>query len=159
VAHAVWLRPSLVLVVELAMTLPMAIYFHRIALFALPVNLFILPLLAVLMPTALLTLATLIVWPAAAVVPAILAGAFLHLGVGLVHLFGSVAMGDFRIPAPLAWQSLAFCALLASAVALARASSLHSWQRWVQCCPGRSITHTMLCWLRRSTWDRATQSY
>ncbi len=60
-------------VVELAMTLPMAIYFHRITLLALPVNLFILPLLAVLMPTALLTLVTLIAWPAAAIVPAILA--------------------------------------------------------------------------------------
>jgi len=35
-------------VIELAMTLPMAIYFHAITLFALPVNLFILPLLAFL---------------------------------------------------------------------------------------------------------------
>ena len=43
-------------VVELAMTLPMALYFHRITIFALPVNVFILPLLAVLMPAALLTL-------------------------------------------------------------------------------------------------------
>ena len=53
-------------VVELAMTLPMALYFHRITIFALPVNLFILPLLALLMPAALLTLLALIVWPAAA---------------------------------------------------------------------------------------------
>ena len=30
-------------IVELAMALPMAMYFHRITLFALPVNLFILP--------------------------------------------------------------------------------------------------------------------
>jgi hypothetical protein len=73
---------------------------NRITLFALPVNLFILPLLAVLMPTALLTLVTLIAWPAAAIVPAVLTGAFLHLGVGLVHFFGSAAMGDFRIPLP-----------------------------------------------------------
>ena len=42
-------------VVELAMTLPMALYFHRITIFALPVNLLILPLLVVLMPAALLT--------------------------------------------------------------------------------------------------------
>lgn len=109
-------------VVELAMTLPMAIYFHRITLLALPVNLFILPLLAVLMPTALLTLVTLIAWPAAAIVPAILAGFFLHLGVGLVRFFGSAAMGDFRIPAPLAWQSLAFCGLLGAGIVMARGS-------------------------------------
>ncbi len=54
-------------VVELAMALPMALYFHRITVFALPVNLFILPLLAVLMPAALVTLLALVVWPPAAV--------------------------------------------------------------------------------------------
>ena len=51
------------------MTLPMAIYFHRITIFALPVNVFILPLLLVLMPAALLTLLALFAWPSAAVAP------------------------------------------------------------------------------------------
>jgi len=45
-------------VVELAMTLPMALYFHRIRVFALPVNIFVLPLLVGLMPAALLSLAS-----------------------------------------------------------------------------------------------------
>jgi competence protein ComEC len=121
-------------VVEIAMALPMAIYFHRITLFALPVNLFILPLLVVLMPAALLTLLALLVWPAAAVVPAMVVAVFLHFGVGLVHLFGSMALGDFRIPAPLLWQSAAFCALLAAAMALASLALSSSnfiarWQR------------------------------
>jgi len=107
-------------VVELTMTLPMALYFHRITIFALPVNIFILPLLAVLLPAALLTLVLLILWPAAASVPAMLAALFLHLGVALVGLFGSLALGDFRIPAPLPWQSTAFCALLALAMILAQ---------------------------------------
>jgi competence protein ComEC len=106
-------------VVELAMTLPMAIYFHRITVFALPVNIFILPLLGLLMPAALLTLLTLLAWPAAAVVPAMIAALLLHIGVWLVHLFGSLALGDFRIPAPLAWQSAAFCVMLAAAMVLA----------------------------------------
>jgi competence protein ComEC len=106
-------------VVELAMALPMAIYFHRITLFALPVNLFILPLLLILMPAALLTLLLLFIWPHAAVVPASIAAVFLHFGVGLVRLFGSMALGDFRIPAPLLWQSAAFCALLGVAIVLA----------------------------------------
>ncbi len=116
-------------VVELAMTLPMAIYFHRITLFALPVNLFILPLLALLMPAALLTLLALFLWPQAAVIPAAVAALFLHFGVGLVHLFGSFTFGDFRIPAPLLWQSAAFCVLLALAIALAF-RSLSSQSRW-----------------------------
>jgi competence protein ComEC len=107
-------------IVELAMTLPMAIYFHRITVFALPVNVFILPLLAVLMPAALATLLALAVWPAAAVFPGAIVAVFLHFGAGLVRLFGSLPYGDFRIPAPLLGQSAAFCALLAAAIVLAR---------------------------------------
>ncbi len=108
-------------VVELAMSLPMALYFHRITVFALPVNIFILPLLALLMPAALFILLALAVWPAAAVVPAIFAAIVLHLSVGIVHLFSSIALafGDFRIPTPLSWQSVAFVALLAVAIYLA----------------------------------------
>ena len=117
-------------VVELAMTLPMAVYFHRVTIFALPVNIFILPLLAVLMPAALLTLALLAVWPAAAAIPAMIVALFLHLGVGLVRLFGSLALGDLRIPGPLVWQVIAFCILLAASMIFARGSA----------------------WLRRAAW-------
>jgi competence protein ComEC len=123
-------------VVELAMALPMAVYFHRITVFALPVNVFILPLLVVLMPAALLTLLALVVWPPAAVLPAMIVAFFLHIGTGLVHLFGSMAWGDFRIPAPLLWQVAAFCLLLGAAIVLARLalSSGSGWKRrlaWV----------------------------
>jgi competence protein ComEC len=117
------------LVVELAMTLPMATYFHRITIFALPVNLFILPLLTVLMPAALLTLVLLAVWPAAAVVPAMGVAVVLHGGVGLVHLFGSMEFGDFRIPNPPLPQSAAFYVLLGLAILLAHLSLSRS-QRW-----------------------------
>jgi len=118
-------------VVELAMTLPMAVYFHRITIFALPVNLLILPLLVVLMPAALLTLLLLVVWPAAAVVPAMVVALVMHFGVGLVRLFGSMALGDFRIPNPLLWQSAVFCALLGTAIVLAH-ESLGRGTRWMR---------------------------
>jgi competence protein ComEC len=107
-------------VVELAMMLPMAMYFHRITAFALPVNILILPLLGLLLPAALLTLAVLLVWPAAAFVPATAVGFLLHAALWLVHLFGSFAQADFRVPAPLLWQTSAFCTLLATAIVLAR---------------------------------------
>ena len=110
-------------VVELVMTLPMAVYFHRITIFALPVNLLILPLLVVLMPAALLTLLALAAWPAAAVVPGAAVALMLHVGVGLVHLFGSMRLEDFRIPNPLLWQSASFIGLLGAAVLLARRSA------------------------------------
>jgi competence protein ComEC len=113
-------------VVELAMTLPMAMYFHRITIFALPVNLLILPLLAVLMPAAVITLIAVLIWPALAVAPAAVVAVLLHFGVGMVHLFGTLALGDFRIPAPLVWQSTMFCVLLGTAILLARGGK---WQR------------------------------
>jgi competence protein ComEC len=119
--------------IELAMALPMALYFHRITVLALPVNIFILPLLVVLMPAALLTLFALAVWPVVAVAPAAITAVFLHAGVGLVRLFGSLAWGDFRIPGPLIWQSAVFCVLLGLAIVLARRANA-SGARWQRLC-------------------------
>jgi competence protein ComEC len=116
-------------VVELAMALPMALYFHRITVFALPVNIFILPLLLILMPAALVTLLTALISPACAAVPAMIVAVFLHIGISLVRIFGSLAWGDLRIPAPLLWQSLAYCALLAAAIALARRAAASGLRR------------------------------
>jgi len=120
-------------VVELAMTLPMAIYFHRITLFSLPVNVFLLPMLIVLLPAALVTLVALAIWPAAAAVPGAATAAVLHVGVGLVHLFGSIRLGDMRIPDPSLGQRLAFYALLGAAIVLARWSVARSSRamRWL----------------------------
>jgi competence protein ComEC len=117
-------------VVEMAMTLPMAIYFNRITVFALPVNLFILPLLVVIMPAALITLLVSLVWPSAAAIPAIFVALPLHFGTALVRLFGSLALGDFRIPAPLLWQSAIFCVLLGAVIVLARGPRLHRRAAW-----------------------------
>ncbi len=114
-------------VVELAMALPMAVYFHRLTLLALPVNLFILPLLLVLMPAALLTMLALLVWPAVAVVPGAMTALLLHIGVGLVHVFGGLSWSNVRLPTPLPWQAVAFVLLLAAAMMLARMQT-----RWLR---------------------------
>src|SRR5260370_3305776 len=105
------------------MMLPMATWFHRITLFALPVNLLILPLLLVLMPVALLTCVILLIWPAAAILPAMIVAVLLHFGSGMVHLFGSLRGGDLRVPAPAPWQVIVFWALLATAIAIMRMPS------------------------------------
>jgi competence protein ComEC len=116
-------------VIELVMALPMAIYFHRITLYALPVNLLILPLLFVLIPAALLTLFALAVWPPVALIPAALTALTFHLGFGLVRLFGSFTLGDLRIPAPLFWLAAVSFALLAAAIALAHLGLERRWPR------------------------------
>jgi competence protein ComEC len=117
-------------IVELAMALPMAVDFHRITIFALPVNIVILPLLVVLMPAALLTILLLAVWPAAATFPAVVVALVLHFGVWLVHLFGGLRFGDVRVATPLAWQTTAFILLLAAAILFARGARLQRRLAW-----------------------------
>jgi competence protein ComEC len=119
------------LVIELAMTLPMAMYFHRITLTALPVNVLIVPLLVVLIPAALVTVLILAIWPSAGVVPAVGVALVMHLSIGMVHWFGSFASADFRIPGPLLWQSLAFCVLLGISILLARSSRTPPRLAWI----------------------------
>jgi competence protein ComEC len=123
-------------VVELAMTMPMAIYFHRITLYALPVNMLMLPLLFVLLPAALITLIVLAVWPAAAAVPGACTALALHLGTGLVHLFGSIRLGDVRMGEPLLVQQILFYILLGITVLAARRSLLRKGRvfRWLAVC-------------------------
>jgi competence protein ComEC len=116
-------------IIEMAMALPMAVYFHRITVFALPVNMLILPLLVVLLPIALLTLFVLVVLPAAVYIPAAATALMLHIAVGMVHLFGSIPVGDFRIPASTAMQTATFCALLGLAIVFARHANLTGSRR------------------------------
>jgi competence protein ComEC len=111
-------------IIEMALALPMAVYFHRITVFALPVNMLILPLLVVLLPVALLTLLVLVTLPAAVTIPAAATALLLHIGTEMVHLFGSITAGDFRIPAPTVLQVSVFCALLGLAIVLARRANL-----------------------------------
>lgn len=119
------------LVVELAMTLPMASDFHRVTLVALPVNILILPLLLVLVPAALLTLLALSMWPPAAIVPAALTALLLHGGVFFVRGLGSFAAADFRIPSPSQARVLLFYGFLAFTVIVAGPTRKRRMLSWV----------------------------
>jgi competence protein ComEC len=112
----------LTLVVELALALPMAIYFHRITLYALPVNLIILPLLGLLIPAAMLLLALLSLWPAAAILPATVSITLLHLSLSIIRSFGGLALGNFRVPGPNPLQIAITLVLFVLAIQLARHS-------------------------------------
>ena len=111
-------------VVELALALPMAIYFHRLTVYALPVNLCILPLLAILLPAAMILLILLSLWPAGAILPAGISLSILHLSVFLVRKLGALSLGDLRVPEPAAVQVGAALLLFVLAIQLARAPGL-----------------------------------
>ena len=88
------------LVAELVMLLPMAVYFHRATLFALPANAFSIPLVAVLAPLALITflLSLLSAW--IAVLPAAATALILHSVTGIIGHVSSTHLADWRIPGP-----------------------------------------------------------
>jgi competence protein ComEC len=86
--------------IELAMSLPMAIYFHRVTALGLPVNLLVVPLIGLALPSALITFATLLISPTVAIVPGTATAALLHAINGIVRLFSGMAAGDIRIPDP-----------------------------------------------------------
>ena len=107
-------------IVEVAMSLPMALYFHRITILALPVNFLIVPFLGLLLPAALLTFATLLVSAKLAAAPAAMTAALLHSVTGLIHLFAAMRSSDLRIPGPSQTTIAAFVLLLGAAIYVVR---------------------------------------
>lgn len=110
--------------IEAIMVLPMAIYFHRITVLALPVNVLVVPMIAFLLPAALLTFATLLAVPALAWVPAALTATMLHCVTAFIHFFSSMRSADLRLPDPAWWQTAVWIVLLAMAIWSLRRSRL-----------------------------------
>lgn len=106
--------------VEMVMSLPMAVYFHRITVFALPVNFLIVPFLGLLLPSALFTFATLLVSVRLATLPAIFTAALLHSVTALIHTFAGMRAADLRIPGPSTVGIVVFIGLLGFAIYAAR---------------------------------------
>jgi competence protein ComEC len=82
------------------MSLPMALYFHRVTALALPVNLLVVPLLGILLPSAIVTLLTVLIVPVIAFLPAAMTAAVLHVVLWAVRLFSASMTGDMRVPTP-----------------------------------------------------------
>jgi competence protein ComEC len=108
------------IVVEVVMSLPMAIYFHRITVLALPVNFLIIPFVGLLLPCALLTFATLLISAKLAAIPAAITAALLHWVVALIHVFANLKAGDLRMPGSSTASIAVFVALLGLAIYAAR---------------------------------------
>jgi competence protein ComEC len=108
--------------IELAMSLPMAIYFHRVTSLGLPVNLLVVPLIGLALPSALITFATLLIWPAVAILPGAVTAALLHGISAIVRLFSAMGAGDIRISTPGTVAVVAGVLLIGLAVWTARNS-------------------------------------
>lgn len=87
-------------VMQVALALPMAIYFHRAVLVALPANAVIVPLTGVLMPAAIAAMALSYVWLPLARLPAMTADWALKGITGVVAWMGAARGTEVRLPTP-----------------------------------------------------------
>ncbi|MBS1800677.1 MAG: ComEC/Rec2 family competence protein [Acidobacteria bacterium] len=88
------------LVAELVMALPMALYFHRATIFALPANMLTVPIIGLLAPLAVIAFAASLVSPWLAVMPAAATALLLH-GIGqAIARVSRVQAADLRVPGP-----------------------------------------------------------
>ena len=91
------------LVTEMVMVLPMAVYFHRATMFALPTNMLSVPLVAVLMPMAVVAFCAMLAGPWAAVLPGAATALLLHGVTGVIGRVSAVHAANLRVPAPVWW--------------------------------------------------------
>jgi competence protein ComEC len=102
-------------VAEMVMALPMAVYFHRATLFALPANMLTVPLVSLLAPMAMLTFCASLAGSWIAIVPAATTALLLHGVRWTIGWVSQMRAADLRVPAPAWWiaaialASWAFC--------------------------------------------------
>jgi competence protein ComEC len=102
-------------VAEMVMVLPMAVYFHRATMFAVPTNMLSVPLVAVLAPIAVVTFCASLVSPWVAMLPGAATALLLHGVISVIRRVSAVHAADLRVPAPtwgialLAVAAWAFC--------------------------------------------------
>ncbi len=102
-------------VAEMVMVLPMAVYFHRATMFAVPTNMLSVPLVAVLAPIAVVTFCASLLGPWVAMLPGATTALLLHGVTGIIGRVSAARAANLRVPAPVWWVALlavaawAFC--------------------------------------------------
>ncbi len=115
------------LVAEMVMVLPMAVYFHRATMFAVPTNMLSVPLVAVLAPIAVITFCASLVCPWVAMLPGAATALLLHGVTGVIGRISAVRTADLRVPAPVWWIALLAVAAWAFCCWAVRRSRGLSW--------------------------------
>lgn len=100
---------------QVALALPMAWYFHRATTLALPANALVIPLTELLMPASAAAVALAYVSLGLARLPALVAALALQGITGTIHIVGRLRLADLRVPTP----SLPIVLLAGLALALA----------------------------------------
>jgi competence protein ComEC len=107
---------------QVALALPMAWYFHRATLVGLPANLLVVPATGLLMSSAALALSLAFIWMPLARVPALVTTFALNVITYSVRVLGSLRSADLRVPMPSLTTALFAALALMLALLLARRS-------------------------------------
>ncbi len=110
-------------VINLALALPMAWYFHRATTMSLPANALVIPIASVLLPSAVLAVALSYMSHWLAFIPAKLAGTAMGLLTGTIRFIGHYRISDLRVPTPTLAASIVAGITFAMALVLARRRS------------------------------------
>jgi competence protein ComEC len=108
------------IVIQLALALPMAWYFHRATTMALPANALMIPIASIMLPSAVLAVVLSYTSHWLAYIPALIAGYALDLLTGTVHIISRFRISEVRVPGPSLVISLAAALSVALAILLAR---------------------------------------
>ena len=87
-------------VTELVMALPMALYFHRAVVFALPANLVVIPVVSMLALAAVGTFVGALVSPWVALAPAAVTAVLLHGVTAVIGRLSGLEWAEVRVPGP-----------------------------------------------------------
>ena len=115
------------LAAELVMALPMAVYFHRATMFAVPTNMLSVPLVAVLAPMAVLTFCASLASPWLAMLPGAATGLLLHGVTAVIGGVSAVHAADLRVPPPVWWIGALAVAAWAFCCWAVRRSNAWAW--------------------------------
>jgi competence protein ComEC len=107
-------------VIQIALALPMAWYFHRATTMALPANALMIPIAEVLLPAAVLAVALSYVSGLLAFVPAVISTYALDALTGTVRIIGHMRISDVCVPTPTLGVCCAAAVSLGLALLLAR---------------------------------------
>jgi competence protein ComEC len=115
------------IVIQIALALPMAWYFHRATTMALPANALMIPIAEVLLPAAVLAVALSYVSTWLAHVPAVISAYALDALTGAVRIIGHMRISDVRVPTPALAACCAAAVAFGLALLLARKRMLWAW--------------------------------
>lgn len=127
IRSALWISELALIgfVAELVMALPMALYFHRATIFALPANMLTIPVIGLLAPLAIVTFLFSLISPILAMPPSAATAALLHCIQQIIANVSHFHAADLRVPGPAWWVALlAFLIWIFCMWAIRRASIL-----------------------------------